>query len=80
VYADSDVDIVLKHDGAHFYDLTELKPQEVERYKRVHTSKVDYGYSEFKAQAEEYIKRLYNGVQSGKKALHIPGNQKPPQR
>jgi hypothetical protein len=75
VYSDSDVDIVLKHDGAYFYDLTELKPQEVERYKSVHTSKVDYGYSEFKAQAEEYIKRFYNGVRSGKKALHIPGNQ-----
>jgi hypothetical protein len=75
VYADSDVDIVLKHDGAYFYDLTELKPQEVERYKSAHTSEVDYGYSQFKAQAEEYIKRLYNGVQSGKRALHIPGNQ-----
>ena len=74
VYADSDVDIVIKHDGAFFHDLTGLTPQEVARYRSIHTGKIDYGYSDFKAHAEGFIKRLYNGVQSGNKALHIPSN------
>ena len=29
---------------------------------------------QFKAEAEGYIKRLYNGVQVGKKAVYVPGN------
>lgn len=74
VYADSDVDIVLKHTGAYYYDLSELSADHKTRYESEHSGTTSYGYEQFKADAEGYIKRLYNGVQVGKKAVFVPGN------
>ncbi len=74
VYADSDVDIVLKHTGAYYYDLSQLSPEHKANYERASGGGVQYGYDQFKAHAEGYIKRLYNGVQVGKKAVFVPGN------
>ena len=73
VYADSDVDIVLKQTGAYYYDLSDVGgPQDALRERTLGDDV--YGYEQFKADAEGYIKRLYNGVQVGKKAVFVPGN------
>jgi hypothetical protein len=74
VWADSDVDIVLKHNGAFYYDINGLTPQEQGNFQTNFPNNAEYGYPQFKADAEAYIKRLYNGVQVGKKALFVPGN------
>ena len=74
VYADSDVDIVLKHTGAYYCDLSQLSLEHRANYERASGGTAQYGYDQFKAHAEGYIKRLYNGVQVGKKAVFVPGN------
>lgn len=73
VWADSDVDIVLCHTGAFYYDLSEMSQAEQDAFKSVFSTNATYGYTEFKRDAESFITSLYNGVVTGKKALHIPG-------
>lgn len=73
IYGDSDVDIVLKHTGAFYHDISEMTPKEQEHFKGVFSTDADYGYTKFKADAEGFITRLYNGVQVGKKAVFVPG-------
>lgn len=74
VWADSDVDIVLCHTGAFYYDISKMSQAEQEAFNAVFSGNANYGYTTFKRDAEGFIGRLYNGVVSGKKALHIPGN------
>ena len=74
VWADSDVDIVLKHNGAFYYDISEMTPPEQENFKRAHSANADYGYDKFRPDAESWIARLYKDVKVGKKAVFVPGN------
>jgi hypothetical protein len=74
VWADSDIDIVLKHNGAFYYDTNGLTPQEEGNFEANFPNNAEYDYPQFKADAEVYIKRLYNGVQVGKNAVFVPGN------
>jgi hypothetical protein len=74
VFADSDVDIVLKHTGAFYYDLSDLPKEQQVSIESVHSGNSKYGFSQFKSDAEGYIRRLFNGVQTGKKAVFVPGN------
>jgi hypothetical protein len=73
VWADSDADIVLKHNGAFYHDISEMTPKEQEHFKGVFSKNAEYGYTKFKADAEAWITRLYNGVQVGRKAVFVPG-------
>jgi hypothetical protein len=72
VYGDSDVDIVLRHTGAFFKDLSRLSPDDRRAYDALE-GRVTYGHAEFKRDATTFITRLYNNVNVGKKALYIPG-------
>lgn len=74
VWADSDVDIVLMHSGAYYPDLSQIPKYQQTRFENENSGNASYGYVEFKAHAEGYLKRLYNGVQIGKKAVFVPGN------
>ena len=74
VWADSDVDIVLKHTGAFYYDITGMSQGEQQAFNGVFSKNAEFGYMQFKADAEGFIKRLYSGVATGKKAVFIPGN------
>jgi hypothetical protein len=73
VYGDSDVDIVLCHTGAFYTDLSRLSAEDKRAYDATTGGTVSYAYNEFKRDATAYITRLYNNVNAGKKALHIPG-------
>jgi hypothetical protein len=73
VWADSDADIVLKHNGAFYYDISEMTPTEQKYFTGVYSKNAEYGYTKFKADAEGWITRFYNGVQVGKKAVFVPG-------
>lgn len=74
VWADSDVDIVLKYNSAFYYDISGMSEKEQQAFNTVFSTNAEYGYTQFKADAETWIKRLYNGVQVGKKAVLIPGS------
>lgn len=74
VWADSDVDIVLRHNRAFYYDISGMSEKEQQAFKTVFSTNAEYGYAQFKADAETRIKQLYNGIQVGKKAVLIPGN------
>jgi hypothetical protein len=74
VWADSDVDIVLKHNGAFYYDVTGINEYEQHAFRAAFSTDAEYGYTEFKTDAERWINRLYNGVQIGKKAVFVPGH------
>jgi hypothetical protein len=74
VWADSDVDVVLCHNGAFYYDISGMSQAEQGMFKETFSTNATYGYHEFKRDAEDFIKRLYNSVATGKKALHIPGS------
>lgn len=73
VWADSDVDIVLCHTGAFYYDISGMSQSEQDAFNAVFSGNAEYGYTKFKRDAESFISRLYNGVVTGKKALYIPG-------
>ena len=73
VWADSDVDIVLCHTGAFYYDLSGMNQAEQRAFMAAFSGTASYGYTELKRDAESFITRLYNGVVGGKKALHLPG-------
>jgi hypothetical protein len=74
VWADSDVDIVLCHTGAFYHDISGMSQAQQDTFNGVFSGDATYGYPSFKRDAESYIARLYDGVVTGKKALHIPGN------
>jgi hypothetical protein len=74
VWADSDVDIVLCHNGAFYHDISGMSQAEQDAFNAVFSGNATYGYTKFKQDAESFTKRLYNGVVTGKKALQIPGN------
>jgi hypothetical protein len=73
VWADSDVDVVLCHTGAFYYDISRMNRAEQDAFEAIFSVNAVYGYAEFKRDAESFITHLYNGVVTGKKALHIPG-------
>jgi hypothetical protein len=73
VYADSDVDIVLKHNGAFYYDLSNMSAPAQASFKSAFPTDAEYGYTQFKADAVGWITRLYNGAVPGKKAIYVPG-------
>lgn len=72
VWADSDVDIVLCHTGAFYYDISRLSQADQGDFNARFSGTATYGYTEFKRDAEAFVTRLFKGVLSGK-ALHIPG-------
>jgi hypothetical protein len=73
VWADSDVDIVLCHTGAFYYDISNLPQAQRSAFEANFVGGTTYGYTEFKDGAKTFISSLYSGVAAGKKALHIPG-------
>ncbi len=73
VWSDSDVDIVLCHNGAFYYDITGMSQAEQNAFKTAFSSNAMYGYTEFKRDSESFMTRLYNNTIMGKKALGIPG-------
>ncbi len=73
VYGDSDVDIVLCHTGAFYKDLSRLSVEDCRAYSAASGGTVTYGYADFKRDATTYIARLYDGVNTLKKALYVPG-------
>src|SRR3569833_1768464 len=73
VYGDSDVDIVLCHNGAYYRDLSRLSPEARRAYDIGTGGAVTYGYADFKRDAAAYIQQLYKSMNARAKAIYIPG-------
>jgi hypothetical protein len=74
VWADSDVDIVLKHNGAFCYDISGMSEKQQQAFKADFSKDAEYGYPQFKADAETWIKQLYDGAQVGTNAVFVSGS------
>ncbi|NKL21811.1 nucleotidyltransferase domain-containing protein [Rhizobium leguminosarum] len=74
VWGDSDVDIVLCHNGAFYYDLNNMAAPEQFILKSSFSGEAVYRYENFKGDAQRYISGLYRDVDLSGKAIYIPGN------
>jgi len=76
VWADSDVDIVLRHTGAFYHDLSDMPEEKQAAFKKAYGPDAQYGYPNFKKDALAWIQELYEDDvdTSGKKAVKITGN------
>jgi hypothetical protein len=74
VYADSDVDVVMRLDSVFYYDLSRMTEPERVAYEK-NFGDGTYSVGQFKTEVQGWLKKNYgDGVRSGKKALFIPGS------
>jgi hypothetical protein len=71
IYADSDVDIIIRYDGAFFHDLSGLSATEQSRFSAAF-SEGTYPYGTFKQHVREALEAAFGAsVKPGKKALAV---------
>ncbi len=74
IYSESDVDVVIRYDGAFYHDLTELPPEQLTLFHQT-MSDGTYPYDDFKNHAKNaLIKAFPMSVVHGKKAIRINEN------
>lgn len=75
VWADSDVDIVIKLTSIYYYDDRSLTDQEKTNFQSTFSPGSGYSYAKFKSEVLGWLRAHYGGgVMEGKKAIFIPGN------
>jgi hypothetical protein len=75
IYADSDVDIVIRLDATFYKDLSDLSDAEKVAYKGAF-SDASYSYNQFRTDVIQHLRTHYgSAVQPGKKAIFIQGNE-----
>jgi hypothetical protein len=72
IYAESDVDIVMRTDSIYYYDTSALNPQELQSFYASFTA-ATYTYAEYKSQVVQALQKSFgqNDVKSGEKAVKI---------
>lgn len=74
IYADSDVDIVIRLDSIYYSDTRHLSAADKQNYD-TNFSKANYTLSTFKQEVFDWLRLNFGpGVKFGKKAIKIPGN------
>jgi hypothetical protein len=74
IYADSDVDVVIKLESIYYNDLSSLTAEEVALYNSARSAGT-YSFDDFKREVvAQLIKKFGSGVKPGSKAIFIPGN------
>ena len=76
VYADSDVDVVMKLNSAYFRDLSRLSPADLAAYNAAFSgASVTYGFPELKRDVEAALRKQFGkDVNPGKKAIWVKPN------
>ena len=75
VYADSDVDIIIRLTSIYYYDDSDLSDQEKTHFQSGFTPGPGYSFQKFKSEVLAWLRAHYGGsVVEGKKAITIPGN------
>ncbi|HRI81824.1 MAG TPA: nucleotidyltransferase [Opitutaceae bacterium] len=74
IYAESDVDVVIRYDGAFFHDLSELPPKEQKAFAD-EIPEGTYLYADFKADVEKALQAAFGrSVKPGNKVFTIAPN------
>lgn len=74
IYADSDVDVVIRTTSVYYYDLDNLSEAEKQAYQAVHST-AEYQYADFKRDVLAQLNKKFPGaVTPGKKAIFVEGN------
>jgi hypothetical protein len=72
IYAESDVDVVLRTDSIYYYDTSALNPQELQIFQSSFAA-ATYSYSDYKSQVVQALQKSFgqNDVKPGEKAVKI---------
>jgi hypothetical protein len=73
IYADSDVDVVMRLDQTFYTDLQQIPSEDQQLYERLR-SPAEYALADFKREVLAWLSKNYNGVKEGKKAIFVPGS------
>lgn len=75
VYADSDIDVVIRLTSVFYYDIDKLSPAEKANFEREHPGSGQYSSKEFKDAVVSWLRQRYgNAVRVGNKAIFIKGD------
>ncbi len=75
IYAESDVDVVIRYDGAFFHDIKERPVDEQVVFNVAFPNSGTYGYNDFKEHVTKALRTKFDdAVKPGKKAIRIEGN------
>lgn len=70
---DSDVDIVVRHDGYFFPDLQRFNEEQKKIYHANHPSS-SYTFVQFKDEVEQVLRSTFGNVTKKSKCVYVPGN------
>ena len=71
IYAESDVDVVIRYDSAFFHDLESLPPEQQQAF-HAYFSNGKYPYDKFKGHVEMALRKAFgSSVDPGKKAIKV---------
>lgn len=74
IYSESDVDVVIRYDGAFYHDLTELPPEQLTLFNNSFSDGT-YPHIDFKTHAKDALSKAFPGsVTPSKKAIKISAN------
>lgn len=72
IWAESDVDVVIRYDGAFFRDISPLPADQLAAYTNYYSGPVDYPYDNFRSHVQAALKSAFaNSVKPGTKAIRI---------
>jgi hypothetical protein len=75
IYAESDVDVVIRYDGAFFHDINTRPLDEQTAFNSTFPGSGTYSYNDFKDHVTNALKAKFGGaVKPGKKAIRVEGN------
>jgi hypothetical protein len=75
IYAESDVDVVIRYDGAFYYDIKERPADEQAAFNAAYPNNGTYSYSAFKEHVRQALRTKFgDSAKPGTKAIRIDGN------
>ena len=75
IYAESDVDVIIRYDGAFFHNIDERPAEEQAAFNTAHPGEGAYSYKDFKNHVVGALSAKFgNSVKPGTKAIKIEGN------
>jgi hypothetical protein len=75
IYAESDVDVVIRTDSIYYYDTSALSPQELQTFNTSFTA-ATYTYAEYKSHVVQALQKSFgqNDAKPGERAIKIKAN------
>jgi hypothetical protein len=75
IYAESDVDVIIRLDSIYFYDTSELKPEDLQTFQSGFVAGT-YSYADYKSHVIAALQKSFgqDDVKPGKKAVKIKAN------